>query len=274
MLRKDGVRLASLRYRRPYWMMHLQGADNWRIYTLQHEPEHQRTEMLYQAWLGGLDRPYMRPACTAFQPLWLQKKRHSLRLPELQNPETAMERFVLDWHEKFFSFRGTLRPTVDDLHTAFDLVERPLDLSYAILILGYCRNKNDIHFAKDTFLYFTEACLRVGRKDAASHALSIHEKLGFWHIDSDIRKYLEGKQTWYKMAADGKFLPLEENVELNASRTTAPSTQAPLDAGQSRETSQIPKGSPALSEEDELLALQRELEALEAEETAKSPGKK
>src|SRR3989338_1731995 len=104
--------LASLRYRRPYWMLHLKGADNWRIYEeLEKDSNHQRIEMEYQAWLGGLDRPYVRPRCMASQPLWLEKKRHMLKKSELHGPETPLERYVLEWEQKFFSFRGTLRPT-------------------------------------------------------------------------------------------------------------------------------------------------------------------
>lgn len=239
----------GLRYRRPYWMLFLQGADNWKIYTKFEDPDFQRTELLYQAWLGGLDRPYSRPLATAFHPLWLQKKRHLLEVPALKNPETPMERYVLDWHEKFFSFRGTARPTVDDLHTAFDLVERPLDLSYAVRILGYCHNKNDIHFAQESFQIFLEACLRVGRKDVAVHAMSIHEKLGFWYISEDCRRYLEGTQSWYDKTGDGVLLPESEN-----GGAKAPTTEA---------ATKITTSAAAEDEEAELRRLEEELARLE-----------
>jgi hypothetical protein len=249
MLKRSPALQASLRYKRPYWMMHLRAADNWRIYVDMPKPEHQRTEMAHQAWLGGLDRPYARPRCMATQPLWLAKKRFALRRPKLQGAETSLERYVLDWRERFFAFRGWERPTPDDLHVAFDLVERPLDLSYAITILNYCRNDSDIHFAEESFTIFTEACLRVDRRDVAEAALADAAKLGFWHVDADVRKFLGGEQGWYKVGADGLRYPLEGNEAENAGKAEA--AEAAAAAGG--------------SEEDDLAA---ELAALEAEEAA------
>lgn len=221
-------------------MLFLQGADNWRIYERQFDPKHSRVEALYQAWLGGLDRPYTRPRFCCFQPIWLEKKRQQLRPPDLQGPQTPMERYVLEWYQKFFSFRGTLRPTVEDLHTAFFLVDEPLDLSYALTILGYCHNKNGVRYVEDTFTIFLEACLRVDRKDVALQALEAPEKYGFWHVDADVRKFLQGEQTWYRRDKDGKYLPLAENMQLN--------------------------GEASASDDDEEAKLQAELKALEEEE--------
>jgi hypothetical protein len=264
MLSRTNLRAASLRYRRPYWMLHLQGADNWRIYVqLPKDAGHQRVEMEYQAWLGGLDRPYVRPRCMAFQPLWLEKKRHMLQRPDLQDPQTPLERYVLDWQAKFFSFKGTLRPTVEDMHVAFDLVERPLDLSYAIQILGWCRNVNDIHFARDSFEIFLEACLRVDRKDVAVAALQTHEKLGFWHVDPQIRAFLEGRTESYKAApkADGRVSSRAADVAPAA----APAAQAATGvAAAAAPDAAASAAAAALSEEE--AALEAELRALEEEE--------
>jgi hypothetical protein len=234
---------ASLRYQRPYWMMFLGDVDNWKIYTVIHQPDHYRTETLYQAWLGGLDRPYARPKCMAHQPVWLTKKRHSLRKPRLDNAETPLERYVLEWHKKFLSFDGSARPTVEDLHTAFDLVERPLDLSYATQLLHRCRNINNMVFEEDSFVIFLEACLRVDRKDVALYAMENHTVLGFPVVTEDCRKYLLGEQSWYKRSVvDGLYYPIEENADKNG----------PQAAPQS-----------GVSEDDELTRLQAELDALE-----------
>ncbi|RNF03021.1 hypothetical protein TraAM80_06022 [Trypanosoma rangeli] len=284
--------LASLRYRRPYWMLFLKNVDNWKIYTVIQQPDHQRTEMLYQAWLGGLDRPYTRPKCMANQPLWLSKKRHILRKDRLDGPETPLEKYVLEWHRRFHSFQGTERPTADDLHTAFDLVERPLDLSYAFQLLNQCRNINNIRFAKDTFLFFLEACLRVDRKDCALYAAEHAEALGFWYIEEDHLRYLRGEQSWYRLSLlDNMYYPLEENVELNAHRSLQPSS-AGDSAGGAGDTDSLSAGvavkvategaaaplgvdegemTAGLGEEevpmdDEIARLEAELAALEEEE--------
>ncbi|EAN98429.1 hypothetical protein C3747_204g38 [Trypanosoma cruzi] len=279
--------LASLRYRRPYWMLFLKDVDNWKIYTVIQQPDHQRTEMLYQAWLGGLDRPYTRPKCMANQPLWLSKKRHILRKDRLDGPETPLEKYVLEWHKRFHSFQGTERPTVDDLHTALDLVERPLDLSYAFQLLNQCRNVNNIRFAKDTFLVFLEACLRVDRKDCALYATENAEALGFWHIEEDYRRYLRGEQSWYRLSPlDNMYYPLEENVKLNAGRSPPSSAAvAEGDAEGTAETTgfEAAAGAAAWSDDegsmkagssresmtvdDEIARLEAELAALEEEGT-------
>ncbi|EPY39342.1 hypothetical protein AGDE_04586 [Angomonas deanei] len=247
-MKRNSALLASLRYRRPYWMLFLNDADNWKIYTVIQQPDHQRTEMLYQAWLGGLDRPYVRPKCMAHQPVWLTKKRHLLQKARLDGAETPLEKYVVEWHKRFRSFQGKERPTADDLHTAFDLVERPLDLSYACQLLNECRNTNNVRFDENTFFIFLEACLRVDRKDCAQYALENAEKLGFWYIDENCRKYLDGEQTWYKLSAlDNMYYPLEENTELNASRTSPAAVEG------------------AEEEDDELARLEAELAALEKE---------
>ena len=186
----------------------------------------------------------------AHQPTWLAKKRHLLRKPKLDGAETPLEKYVLEWHKKFLSFQGTARPTAEDLHAAFDLVERPLDLSYASQLLHRCRNVNNIRFDKDTFQIFVEACLRVDRKDVAAFALENADKLGFWYLDPNTVKYLRGEQSWYKRSnVDGLYYPLEENAALNG-------------------TSGATKGATAAAaveddEEAELRRLQAELEALE-----------
>jgi hypothetical protein len=256
-------------------MLHLRSEDNWKIYTKLHLPEHQRIEMGHQAWLGGLDRPFMRPRCTTKNPLWLEKKRHQMRIPELQGPESPLERYVLQWEEKFHSFRGTLRPTADDMHIAFELVERPLDLSYALQVLNWCRNENDIHFAKDSFRVFLEACLRVDRKDVAVEALNNAEVLGFWHVDDNIRSYLSGAQTWYAKSASGALLPVEENGE-GASASVADTDAddearlaeelAALEALEAKAAARKQGGAAAETEEEEEARLMAELEALEASE--------
>jgi len=273
-MRTSQVHLASLRYQRPYWMLKLRSADvdNYKIYTKLHLPEHQRIEMGHQAWLGGLDRPYMRPKCTTKNPLWLERKRHMLRIPELQGPESPLERYVLQWEQQFHSFRGTLRPTADDMHIAFELVERPLDLSYALQILNWCRNENDIHFAKDSFRVFLEACLRVDRKDVAVEAMNNAETLGFWHIDDDVRKYLNGDQTWYAKTASGALLPEAENRDVDATLTSATTEEseeanlaaelAALEALEAK--SKAGKASPAETDAEEEARLLAELEELEA----------
>ncbi|RNF15294.1 uncharacterized protein Tco025E_05564 [Trypanosoma conorhini] len=291
MLRGSLQSLASLRYRRPYWMLFLKNVDNWKIYTVIQQPDHQRTEMLYQAWLGGLDRPYTRPKCMANQPLWLSKKRHILRKDRLDGPETPLEKYVLEWYRRFHSFQGTERPTADDLHTALDLVERPLDLSYAFQLLNQCRNINNIRFAKDTFLVFLEACLRVDRKDCAVYAAEHAEALGFWHIDEDHLRYLRGEQSWYRLSPlDNMYYPLEENVELNARRSPPTSagvvegTAGPTDfsaaattategaaAALGAEEAEVKaglaeEGAAAAPVDDEIARLEAELAALEEEE--------
>ncbi|ORC88204.1 uncharacterized protein TM35_000182610 [Trypanosoma theileri] len=283
--------LASLRYRRPYWMLFLTGVDNWKIYTVIQQPDHQRTEMLYQAWLGGLDRPYTRPKCMAHQPLWLSKKRHMLRKDRLDGPETPLEKYVLEWHRRFHSFQGTERPTVEDLHTALDLVERPLDLSYAFQLLNQCRNINNIRFAEDTFLLFLEACLRVDRKDCAVYGAEHAETLGFWYIDENHRRYLNGEQSWYKLSPlDNMYYPLEENTELNAGRSStspAGTTQSEADRTVKTPAAEIlgaetadvspsgvgMEGVESSSVDDEIARLEAELAALENEES-KSNSKK
>lgn len=264
MLQRTSSLLASLRYRRPYWMLFLKGVDNWKIYTVIQQPDHQRTEMLYQAWLGGLDRPYVRPKCMAHQPVWLSKKRHLLQKSRLEGPETSMEKYVLEWHKKFHSFQGKERPTPEDLHTAFDLVERPLDLSYACQLLHQCRNLNNIRFDEDTFLIFLEACLRVGRKDCAQYALENAEALGLWSIDADCRAYLTGEQTWYKLSPlDNLYYPLEENTERNASRSAGKVPAKQPAAAEGADTAA--EGADSADSEDEIARLQVELDALEME---------
>ena len=212
--------------------------------------------MEYQAWLGGLDRPYVRPRCMAFQPIWLEKKRHQLKRPDLQGPETPLERYVLEWEQKFFSFRGTLRPTADDLHTAFDLVERPLDLSYAIQVLHWCRNENDIHFARESFDIFVEACVRVDRIDVARFAMENVEDLGFWHVAPATRAFVDGKAP----------NPLDE---ADASTTTS-TTAVAADAQQRKQAPAAATVATARATTDEAAsdeaALMAELAALEEEE--------
>ena len=263
MLRPTRPAAASLRNYRPYWMLHMQNIDNWKIYVEMRKPEHQRIEMSYQAWLGGLDRPYMRPRCIATQPLWLEKKRHQLKLPNLQGPETALERYMLQWEEKFDSFRGTLRPTAEDMHIAFELVERPLDLSYALLILDKCRNENDIHFAADSFTLFVGACLRVDRKDVAVEALANAEKLGFWHVDPNVKLFLEGKQTWYARTADGKLLPEDQHAEINATRVEDEEARLVRELA---ELEAAGAGTATGTVDDEEARLLAEIAALEAEQ--------
>ncbi|KAK7196445.1 hypothetical protein NESM_000581900 [Novymonas esmeraldas] len=269
MLCTSPARLASLRYRRPYWMLFLKGADNWKIYTVIQQPDHQRTEMLYQAWLGGLDRPYVRPKCTAHQPVWLSKKRHLLQKSRLDGPETSMEKYVLEWQKKFHAFHGTERPTAEDLHTAFDLVERPLDLSYACQLLSQCFNHHNIRLAEDSFEIFLEACLRVDRRDCAGYALEHAAELGFWHVSEHCRRYIAGEQTWYKQSpVDLLYYPLEENTERNASTAAAAAAGAAADGVAVPDaTAAAAAGSvsEAVSEEDEMARLQAELEALERE---------
>lgn len=259
---------ASLRYRRPYWMLSSNLEDNYKIYMEMHKPEHQRVEMTYQAWLGGLDRPYMRPRCMATQPLWLEKKRHQLRPSNLTGPETPLERYVLQWEEKFHSFRGTLRPAADDMHIAFELVERPLDLSYALLIMDYCRNENDIPFAKDSFRIFLEACLRVDRKDVALAALQNAEKLGFWHVDEDERKFVLGEQDWYHRFPDGRVLPERSGSAAGETTVSEAKLAAELAELEILEKQQAKSGR-KLSPEEEEAALLAELEALEASSKSK-----
>jgi hypothetical protein len=239
--------LASLRYRRPYWMLFLRGVDNWKIYTVIHQPEHQRTEMMYQAWLGGLDRPYTRPKCMAHQPLWLQKRRHELKKNRLDGAETTLERYVLEWYRKYFSFAGKDRPEIDELHTVFDLVVTPLDLSYACQLLRHCRNRFNVRLSPETFLIFLEACLRVDRRDVAQYGLENADTLGFpLPVPEDCRKYLEGQQTYYSISQQtGEYLPLEENVERNAAVKAKAGT------------------TDGTEMDDEIAKLQAELEALE-----------
>lgn len=276
MLRVTTTVLASLRYRRPYWMLFLKGADNWKIYTVIQQPDHQRTEMLYQAWLGGLDRPYVRPKCMAHQPVWLSKKRHLLQKARLEGPETALEKYVLEWHKKFHSFQGSERPTAEDLHTAFDLVERSLDLSYACQLLNQCRNLYYIRLGDDSFEVFLEACLRVDRKDCATYALEHAEELGFPHVSDNCRRYVGGEQTWYKQSSvDLLFYPLEENAERNAevlaasSRTStsedsaSSATAGAVDADAEVSAAAAQSGEVVI--DDEVARLEAELAALEKE---------
>ncbi|CUG90598.1 Hypothetical protein, putative [Bodo saltans] len=266
MMQRTSVSLGSLRNRRPYWMLFLtsKNVDNWKIYTKIHEPEHQRNEMLYQTWLGGIDRPYSRPKCMAHQPTWLAKKRFLLRKPKLDNAETPMEKYVLEWHKRFRSFEGTVRPTPEDLHTAFDLVERPLDLSYACQLLHQCRNVNNIRLDEDTFLIFLEACLRVDRKDVASYALENADTLGFWYVDENCRKYVTGEQSWYKLSAvDGLYYPEDENVEKNTGRTSAASSSSSSGVDVSTGAAATSNATGEESLDDEIAKLQAELDALE-----------
>ncbi|CAC9473379.1 mitoribosomal protein mS63 [Leishmania donovani] len=283
MLSTSQALLASLRYRRPYWMLFLKGADNWKIYTVIQQPDHQRTEMLYQAWLGGLDRPYVRPKCMAHQPVWLSKKRHLLQKARLEGPETSMEKYVLEWYKKFHSFQGTDRPTAEDLHTAFDLVERPLDLSYACQLLNQCRNHYYIRLSDDSFEIFLEACLRVDRRDCANYALEHADELGFWNVSDNCRRYLAGEQTWYKRSpVDLLYYPLEENAERNAAVTSGAVASAAAASDKVTGDDKV-EGGPRTSAttsatvasaesegeaeatDDEIARLQAELEALERE---------
>ena len=274
MLSKSSSLLASLRYRRPYWMLHLKGVDNWRIYEeLQTSPNHQRVEMEYQAWLGGLDRPYVRPRCMASQPLWLEKKRHMLKKSELQGPETPLERYVLEWEQKFFSFRGTLRPTADDMHIAFDLVERPLDLSYAIQVLHWCRNENDIPFAPESFQIFVEACLRVDRKDVAVFALENAETLGFvTPVEKRISEYLLNDGPDFRGSTTTTTTPVsDEKISATETKTTSSASTMMTD-----EEAQLAAELAALEEEERKLAeeLEAEEKRLMEEETSKNSSKK
>ena len=177
--------------------------DNWRIYEVIHEPGHARTEMLYQSWLGGLDRPYTRPRCMATQPVWLQKKRHEMKIPRLQGAATELEQYYLEWHNQFDSFAGRRRPKAEDLNIAFDLVSRPLDLSYTCKLIDMCRNRYNVHLAEDSFTIFLDACVRVDRIDVAKYAMENAEDLGFWRVDENCRKFLNGEQNWYRLADKG-----------------------------------------------------------------------
>ena len=211
--------------------------------------------------------PTRGPAARWSIPLWLQKKRHALQLPELHgHTETPLEKYYLEWLAKFSSFRGTVRPEAEDLHIAFDLVSRPLDLSYACHMLGQCHIQYNIPLVTQSFVIFLEACLRVDRKDVARFALENAEKLGFVHIDENVQKYLKGEQTWYRISpVDGTYLPLEENAHLN-NKTAEPTRTgegAPTAAPPDTEQPQTAKAAKLLSEEERLLA---ELEALEQEE--------
>lgn len=250
-------------------MLFLRGVDNWKIYTVIHQPEHQRTEMLYQAWLGGLDRPYSRPKCMAHQPLWLTKRRHELRKNRLDGAETTLEKFVLEWYKKYFSFQGTERPDAEELHTVFDLVASPLDLSYACQLLRQCRNRFNVALAEETFIVFLEACLRVDRKDVATYALENAEDLGFrLPIDKDAQKYLAGEQTWYKVdMSTGEYLPLDENRERNgqkqSSSSSSSSSTASVDGVTTTKKTKKDAAPPAEEVDDEIAKLQAELDALE-----------
>lgn len=255
-MKSTASQLASLRYKRPYWMLHLQGADNWRIYEVIHEPNHARTEMLYQSWLGGLDRPYTRPRCMATQPVWLEKKRHEIELPRLQGPATQLEHYYLDWYRQYDTYGGQRKPTGEDLNVAFDLVQRPLDLSYACKLLDLCRNRYNVHLTEDAFLIFLDACKRVDRLDVAKYALENAEDLGFWHVDEESRRYIE---------SDGKE---------GAAATTQPKadTKAPASAKPAAEESEEERLLREMEEEERRLAA--ELESLEAEAAAQDPKKK
>eukprot|EP00758_Cryptobia_borreli_P002022 Tbor_TRINITY_DN2714_c0_g1::TRINITY_DN2714_c0_g1_i2::g.15237::m.15237 len=268
MIHLTPISLASLRQRRPYWMMFLKNVDvdNWKIYTVIHKPDHQLIEQLHQSWLGGLDRPYTRPKCMAHQPLWLEKKRFYLRKSRLAHAESPLEKYVLDWYQKFHSFQGTLRPNVDDLNTAFDLVERPLDLSYACQLLSECRNKFNIRLDEDSFEIFLEACLRVDRKDVLEYGLENRDELGFWHISEGCRKYVLKEQPYYKVSlVDGLYYPLDENKDINSSKEKHTSYG---DADKKTVAdSEITSSDPSIISEDdsldELARLEAELAALE-----------
>lgn len=289
MLHSSTTVLASLRYRRPYWMLFLKGVDNWKIYTVIQQPDHQRTEMLYQAWLGGLDRPYVRPKCMAHQPVWLTKKRHLLQKAKLQGAETHLEKYVLEWYQRFHCFQGNQRPSPEDLHIAFDLVETPLDLSYAFQLLHQCRNHFNIRLAEESFLIFLEACLRVKRMDCVVFAYENRAALGFWNVDDDCRKFVLGEQSWYKRSQDHQIShATEENVkpkkapdaEKSDSSIEMPTDELDFDpplertqeasgssAKENMEASKDTVTTGAMEIEDEELArLEAELAALELED--------
>lgn len=277
MLSRSAVLSASLRNRRPYWMMFLHNVDNWKIYQHIHEPDHQRTEMMYQAWLGGLDRPYTRPRCMAGQPVWLEKKRAALEKPDLRDPQTPLEQYVIEWRNKFQSFRGTLRPTADDLNTAFDLVERPLDLSYAIQLLNHCRNTHDIHFGEESFRLFVDACLRVDRKDVAIEAMNNADDLGFWHVDSEVKRFLDGERDEMPLEGSGSaataassFAAVSSSSSVSSSSGEGTGESAEEDSSSSSssvDAAAARSGDDAIvDEDDELAKLEAELAALEAEE--------
>ena len=204
--------MGSLRYLRPYWMLHLKNVKYWRVYA-KTGPGYQRTEMLYQAWLGGIDRPYTRPRCSHRTPTWLTRKRFALEKPHL-TPQTAVEQLFLEFHQKYFAYRGTLRPVVDDLHDMFELVEKPLDMSYACRTLSHLHNDFVVRLAPETFSLFVHAAMKVNRRDLVIFALNNAELLGFWSIDLQSRAFAEGKSSWYKVE-NGYRLPLKENQDAN-----------------------------------------------------------
>eukprot|EP00760_Papus_ankaliazontas_P033208 PhM_4_TR6235/c1_g1_i1/m.22549 len=264
--------MGSLRYRRPYWMLRLSNVKYWRVYN-KTAPGFHRTELLYQAWLGGLDRPYARPKCTHRTPTWLTKKRFALE-PSHLTPETAAERFFLDFRLKFYDYRGTMRPTAMELNDVLDLVERPLDMSYACRVLSALHNDFVVRLEQDAFQVFVDACSRVDRKDLMQYALENAEKLGFWHIDADCKKYIEGTQSWYKIV-DGRCLPLDENAENNtkekvAERLTSEASHlsqqiaaAVEETADATTTTTTTTGSTTLDEdEEELKRLEEELKRL------------
>ena len=205
--------MGSLRYLRPYWMLHMKNVKNWRIYTKSEDPGFKRTEMLYQSWLGGIDRPYARPPCTVRTPTWLTRKRFALEKPHL-TAETPVEILFVEFQQKYYGYRSTLRPVIDDLHNILDLVEAPLDMSYACRTLSHMHNDFLIPFEPETFSIFVHAAMKVDRKDLLTFALASAEKLGFDHVDEQSRLFIEGKSSWYKTES-GYLLPKNDNEAHN-----------------------------------------------------------
>ena len=186
----------------------------WRVYTKSEDPGFKRTEMLYQSWLGGIDRPYARPPCTVRTPTWLTRKRFALEKSHL-TAETSVEILFDEFHKKYFGYRSTLRPVIEDLHNILDLVETPLDMSYACRTLSHLHNDFMIPLEPETFSIFVHAAMKVNRKDILTFALENADKLGFTQIDDESRNFIEGKNTWYKVE-DGYLLPRKGNEAHNS----------------------------------------------------------
>ena len=191
----------------------MKNVKHWRIYTNPDDPGLKRTEMLYQSWLGGIDRPYTRPPCTVRTPTWLTRKRFALEKPHL-TAETPVEVLFVDFHKKYYGYRSTARPVIDNFHNILDLVESPLDMSYACRTLSHLHNDFMIPMEPETFGIFVHAAMKVDRKDLLQFALENAEKMGFTHIEEQHRSFIEGKSSWYKVE-NGYLLPLKGNEENN-----------------------------------------------------------
>ena len=104
---------------------------------------------------------------------------------------------------------------MEDVHNMFELVERPLDMSYACRTLSHLHNDFLVVLTSETFALFLHAAMKVDRRDLITFAIQNAEKLGFVSIDSKSRAFAEGKSSWYKIE-DGQYLPLEGNEKLNS----------------------------------------------------------